>query len=148
VIRHPRDTRLHPREPRRPAGAPPPGLSIEEIEEYYGNRNLAGFEYQERAGYAEHTPDEVPNLFGVHFRKGPKGFLRGDTEIAEEISERLARKGDLDASLIEVEVSLGDVTLRGKVHSRAARSVAEAICDSVLGVKDVHNELEILETAA
>jgi len=135
----------------KPARSPSPQLRLttEEIEELYGPpEDLTGFEYQPRAGYSGPREGEHPNLFGLYWGVGPKGYLRSDVRIADEISEKLARRPDLDASGIEVDVRIGDVTLRGRVASRGARRIAEAICDSVVGVKDVHNELEVVERVA
>jgi osmotically-inducible protein OsmY len=51
----------------------------------------------------------------------------------------------LDAREIDVAVVDGEVTLEGVVSSRAARRLADAIADSVVGVRDVHNALHVGE---
>jgi osmotically-inducible protein OsmY len=60
------------------------------------------------------------------------------------------RTGDdamLDASDIEVRVEHGEVWLRGVVAGRGARRLPEDIADSVTGVRDVHNELRVRDSA-
>jgi hypothetical protein len=150
VVRHPvthaGDQPLHPRLVQ-PSEAPPPELTTEEIQELYGSDNLAGFEYQQRAGYLPPSPDHS-HPFGVYWGVGPKGYLRADIQIADEISQKMAARGDLDASGIEVDVRLGVVTLRGSVETVASWRLAEALCKGVIGVKEIHNDLEVAEMAA
>src|SRR5262249_3388824 len=86
---------------RHPADDSWSHLTLKEIEDRYGPpENLTGFEYQQRGGYLK--PDRDENIFGTHWGVGPRGYQRTDIQIGEEICERLARRGDLDASGIEV----------------------------------------------
>ena len=55
----------------------------------------------------------------------------------------MTRHGQLDASNIEVQVQNGEVTLTGAVANRRAKRLAEDISDSVFGVQDVHNRLQV-----
>ena len=82
-------------------------------------------------------------LRGDHRGRGPTGYRRPDEEIATEIAQRMADDPWLDARDIEVRVSGGDFTLEGTVCSRAARRLAEEVCDSVSGVQDVENGLRV-----
>jgi osmotically-inducible protein OsmY len=59
------------------------------------------------------------------------------------VNDRLCESWDIDASDIEVRVNQGEVTLSGTVASRREKRVAEAIADSVSGVRDVHNDLGV-----
>jgi hypothetical protein len=148
VIRHP-GTHQGDRPPWVSTPPPPsrvPAPSSEEIEEMYGSQIGGTDAYQPRGGYSQHV--DRSHIFGIYWGAGPKGYLRSDIKIADEISEKLARRGDLDASQIEVDVREGDVTLRGTVKDRASRQLTEAICYSVLGVKDIHNELALAGEAA
>lgn len=77
---------------------------------------------------------------------GPKNYQRSDERIREDVNDRLTL-ADLDATEIEVEASQGIVTLRGSVENRGDKRHAEDIADSVPGVKDVHNELKIVQHA-
>ncbi|MGE5141045.1 MAG: BON domain-containing protein [Rudaea sp.] len=80
---------------------------------------------------------------GPHRGKGPKGYQRSDERIRDDVSDRLMMDGLLDASRIEVTVQNGEVTLSGHVDARAGKRRAEAIADSVAGVQDVHNRLQV-----
>jgi hypothetical protein len=78
---------------------------------------------------------------GPHSGRGPRGYQRSDDRIKEDVCERLCHHGAVDATDIEVSVANGEVTLRGTVPSRDAKRMAEGVCDTVAGVRDVHNEL-------
>lgn len=80
---------------------------------------------------------------GPHSGKGPQGYKRSDERIKEDISERLAQHGQLDASGITVQVKEGEVTLTGTVDSRQAKRLAEDIVESCSGVGDVQNQLRV-----
>src|SRR5215212_2311505 len=75
--------------------------------------------------------------------RGPKNYVRSDERIHEDVCERLAMDHDVDASEIEVNVAGGVVTLNGTVDERQAKRLAEDICESVRGVKDVQNNLRV-----
>jgi osmotically-inducible protein OsmY len=75
--------------------------------------------------------------------RGPRGYRRSDTRIAEDVNERLTWHPDLDATDIEVRVANGEVTLGGIVEDRRAKRLAEDIVEDVVGVSDVHNELKV-----
>jgi hypothetical protein len=79
-----------------------------------------------------------------HYRgRGPKGFRRSDERIHEDLCERMAAHPALDASEIDVRVTNGDVVLDGTVRSRSERRLAEALAESVGGVREIHNELRM-----
>jgi hypothetical protein len=86
------------------------------------------------------SEQDVPGPFRG---RGPRGYVRSDERIHEDVCERMTRHGQLDASNIEVEVKNGEVYLTGDVASRRAKRLAEDISDAVSGVKDVHNNLQI-----
>lgn len=62
-----------------------------------------------------------------------------DAELAETLRERLAKVSGLQE--VEVEVTGGVVTLRGKVSESGSRSVAEDIARAQEGVVELRNEL-------
>jgi hypothetical protein len=80
---------------------------------------------------------------GPYAGRGPKGYRRSDERIQEDICERLTEHPSIDASDIEVTVGDGDVTLTGRVESRAVKHLTEVMVETVSGVKEVHNQLRI-----
>lgn len=75
--------------------------------------------------------------------KGPKGYVRSDERIKEDVSDRLSDDDTLDASNITVEVSGGEVTLSGYVDSRQAKHTAEECAEQCAGVTHVQNNLRV-----
>lgn len=116
-----------------------------------GPRGMFGYEGEGFArGYAdtEGSPERGWNIGAGSDRpsyrgRGPKNYRRSDERIREEICERLTMDHDVDASDIEIAVSEGIVTLSGSVNERRAKRIAEDICDSVRGVRDVQNTLRV-----
>jgi osmotically-inducible protein OsmY len=78
--------------------------------------------------------------------RGPKGYQRRDERIQEEISDRLMADNWIDASNIEVSVKGGEVTLSGTVDNREAKRRSEDIAESVMGVREVMNQIRIQGT--
>ncbi len=76
-------------------------------------------------------------------RRGPKGYVRSDERIREEVCDKLGMHDELDASDVEVTVKDGEVFLSGTVETRQMKFIAEQICDSVSGVKDIVNQLRL-----
>lgn len=98
-------------------------------------------------GDAEHRRyySDDPDDFGYapHRGKGPRNYARPDPSIHEDVCERLTGHGGIDASDIAVTVTGGVVTLEGKVDSRASKRLAESLIESISGVQDVDNRLEL-----
>jgi hypothetical protein len=80
---------------------------------------------------------------GGYAGRGPKGYVRSDERMREEVCERLSRDDYIDASEIEVRVQDGEVTLAGTVPTRRMKHRAEDLADDVTGVSDVHNRLRV-----
>jgi osmotically-inducible protein OsmY len=78
---------------------------------------------------------------GGFFGKGPRGYVRSDERIREDVCELLSFNDELDATDISVTVAKGEVTLEGTVPDRHSKRLADDIADSVNGVTDVHNRL-------
>jgi hypothetical protein len=74
---------------------------------------------------------------------GPRGYVRSDRRIEEDVNDRLTDHPDLDASEIGVSVRNGEVTLDGTVDGRRARRLAEDIADQVSGVSYIQNNLRV-----
>ena len=100
-----------------------------------------------RQGYAPTSPYTPVGRSDSAFRggfagKGPRGYVRSDERIREDVSDRLSWDDHVDASDITVTVSAGEVTLEGTVPDRSSKRRAEDIAEDVMGVKDVHNRLK------
>lgn len=80
---------------------------------------------------------------GPHRGVAPKGYVRSDDRIREDICDELTRHPDVDPSRLSVRVQEGEVTLEGSVEALWARQLADAIAGECLGVHQVHNLLEI-----
>ncbi len=76
-----------------------------------------------------------------HRGRGPRGYVRSDERIEEEIHARLTDDPSVDGTEIEVSVRDGEVTLSGSVAGRFERRRAEDIVDQVSGVRHVRNDL-------
>jgi hypothetical protein len=81
-----------------------------------------------------------------HRGKGPRGYKRSDQSIYEDVCEMLSLHPELDATEVEVELKEGIVYLRGKVHSRKSKKMAELEIEGISGVIDVQNYLTIVKT--
>ncbi|GLC62047.1 hypothetical protein PLESTB_001833800 [Pleodorina starrii] len=111
-------------------------------------------EQDDDRGFLDRAGDEVASWFGdedasrrremdKHRGTGPKGYIRSDERIKEDVSERLMDDGQLDASDIEVMVQDGEVTLTGTVPERFAKRHAEDVAERASGVKHVQNNLRV-----
>lgn len=75
--------------------------------------------------------------------RGPERRRRSDESLAQEIREILTEDPELDASVIEVKVEGGAVTIAGEVADPHAKLLAEEMVESVVGVREVHNRLRV-----
>lgn len=75
--------------------------------------------------------------------RGPKGYVRSDDRIKEEISDELTDHEFIDASEVEITVANGEVTLSGIVSERYIKHAIEDLADDVRGVKDVINNIKV-----
>ncbi|HEY6330486.1 MAG TPA: BON domain-containing protein [Blastocatellia bacterium] len=80
---------------------------------------------------------------GPHAGKGPKGYVRPDESIREDVCERLLHDTHIDAREVVVTVENGEVTLEGTVADLIQKRRTDDACASVSGVKDVHNRLRV-----
>lgn len=80
---------------------------------------------------------------GPHAGRGPRGYSRSDERLTEDVCERLMEDDRIDASDVSVRVEKGVVRLEGSVESRAVKHRVEDLVDSVLGVRDVANQLKV-----
>jgi len=104
-------------------------------------RYARGYSRDHAAGWGQDGPQPGEEQ---HYRgHGPRRSPPGDEDMLDTICERLAGDSDMDASEIEVSVRDGRVVLAGMVPSRQARRDAEAIAESVRGVREVDNRLKV-----
>jgi hypothetical protein len=106
-------------------------------EGYTGGRERGGS--GERCETGERFSGEVKRKTG----RGPKGYVRSDARIREDLCDRLCDHEWVDASDIEVNVKDGEITLTGVVADRLSKRTIEDLADSVSGVKDVQNQLRV-----
>jgi hypothetical protein len=103
--------------------------------------------YREREdhGFLHGIKEKVAGALGMrsHVGRGPANWKRPDATIREDVCERLAYHGELDASDVDVLVRAGEVTLEGTVTDRSSKRLAEDIVADVRGVIDVHNRLRV-----
>ena len=76
-------------------------------------------------------------------RKGPKGYVRSDERLRDDICERLSDESWIDLSAVDVHVDEGRVRLEGEVPDRFSKFAIEDIADGAWGVKDVDNRLKV-----
>jgi hypothetical protein len=98
----------------------------------------SGAEYYSITGMYEN-----PLLEKHHRGKGPRSYKRADDRIHDEVCYRLTEHPLVDASLMDVHVKDGEVTLSGRVVDRRMKYLAEDVVDEVAGVKDIHNQLKV-----
>ena len=80
-----------------------------------------------------------------HQARGPKNYYRSDARIYEEVCEALLNDPNVDAGDIEIEVSEGVVTLRGRVDGRKMKKEAELCLEHIYGILDIFNLLKLYQ---
>ena len=112
----------------------------------YGRFGSAGYDSGRGTyggqGYARpYVPGASPR--GGFSGRGPKGYIRTDDRIKEDVCDRLSWNDEVDATEITVRVQDGEVTLEGRVETRHMKRLAADIAEDVSGVKDVHNTIRV-----
>lgn len=108
----------------------------------YGDRRVRDYG---RGSPSQRTEREPEERGGRYAGVGPKGFRRSPERLRELVCERLTDAPGVDASEIEVHVEGDEVTLTGRVPSRAHKRAAEDCAEAVPGVRDVHNRLTLIQ---
>ena len=65
-----------------------------------------------------------------------------DDRIYDDVRRRLADDADVKGAAIEVTITKGAITLKGRVHDEKAREKATRIAKKVKGVTTVDNQLK------
>jgi len=134
------ETSSNYRQPREPYGE-----TYTSRERGYGSGPYGGWSRDRRfdSSYAPSYAGAVSEVRGGYAGRGPKGYVRTDERIREEVCDRLSWNDEVDATDIEVRVENGEVTLAGSVETRHMKRLAEDLADDVWGVNDVHNTLRV-----
>ena len=119
-----------------------PGAELDDRDRYNGGP-VPSWARRERGGYWRQYESPRSPYAG----RGPKDYQRSDDRVREEICDCMTDDPMLDASEITVQVSKGEVTLRGTVPSRDQKRRAEDVADRISGVKDVTNQLRVSREA-
>jgi osmotically-inducible protein OsmY len=70
-----------------------------------------------------------------------------NAQLAKQVEFELYRTGAFDTLMLTVKADQGNVTLSGKVRSRAEQLLAERVAQGTPGVKKVVNELQVAAAA-
>lgn len=80
---------------------------------------------------------------GGHFEKGPRGYMRDDHSLEEDVCETLRLNSSIDPSELSVEVSKGIVFLKGFVSNLEMKKLVHSSVENISGVVDVKNLLTL-----
>jgi len=83
------------------------------------------------------------SAIGPYTGRRPRGYRRSDDRIREDANDALTLSGLIDPSEIDVIVLDGVLTLDGAVETPDQRRMAEDAAQSVPGVRDVQNRLNV-----
>jgi len=133
-----------------------PFADTSESPRYFGSRNYGEGGSGFTGGYDQRSRRRYPGSLGEdtlgssevpyeqrRYRTGPKGYVRSDERIREDISERLMMADSIDSSEVTVVVKDGKVTLEGTVPTRSMKHAIEDLADYTGGVKDVDNRIRV-----
>ena len=74
---------------------------------------------------------------------GPRNYARADQDVLDDVCHLLTMHGELDVREVDVHCRNGVIRLEGHVPTRAMRREIEAASESIMGVADVENHLEV-----
>lgn len=80
---------------------------------------------------------------GSRHLRPPRGYVRSDERIREDLCERLMTDPYVDATDVSIAVHAGVVHLEGSVAERNMRYALESVAASCIGVKDVENHVRV-----
>jgi osmotically-inducible protein OsmY len=121
----------------------------------YGNANQGGYD----RNWWDRTVDKVSSWLGGDESdrnrrmnrhntggqrgKGPKGYIRSENRIRDDVFDRLTEDDRLDATNIDVQVQGDTVILSGTVLSREEKRRAEDLVERITGVRNVENRIHL-----
>jgi hypothetical protein len=85
----------------------------------------------------------APERRAPAWRPNPKGYVRSDERIFEDICEGLMRERDLDTRQLRVAVHEGVATLQGQAAGRRDRARVAQVAAAARGVRAVDNRLRV-----
>lgn len=111
------------------------------------SNNAYTYGQQGLGGYGDFNGPPRPRHGGErprgHRGRGPRGYVRSDERIADDIVLRLTDDEHVDASQVLVMVEGGVATLTGNVPERRMKHRAEDIAADATGVSDVRNAIRV-----
>lgn len=85
----------------------------------------------------------VPSNTASSRRSSPKGYVRSDERIFEDLCEALTQQRDVDVSQVWVTVKGGTVTLEGRVPSGRDKYRIEEMAEATRGAREVENRVRV-----
>jgi osmotically-inducible protein OsmY len=82
-------------------------------------------------------------VYPVHSGKGPKGYVRQDDKIREDICILLTADAYVDPGNVTVEVKDGTAILNGTVEVELMKIRTEQLAWLIFGIKGVKNMIEV-----
>ena len=89
--------------------------------------------------------DDYSRFAGPEYTDQLQNPQRSDGRVYEDICEAFANNTHIEVEDIEIEVSKGIVTLRGRVPSREMKKEAESCLEEILGIRDIFNLITLNE---
>lgn len=105
-----------------------------------------GFPHRSGSGYGSSyaaTGTQSGRWSGGSAAHGPKGYIRSDERLKEDICERIMCDYRIDAREVSVDVHDGKVKLEGTVPQRGMKHALEDLVDDCPGVKDIDNQVRV-----
>ena len=111
---------------------------------FHETASTVGVEYDSPWKQGSVDPQSAP-MPHTQAGKGPRGYVRRDERIYEDVCEVLTCNDEIDASRVEVAVKAGKLLLTGHVATQWAKHEIEKISRLCPGVKEIENKLELLK---
>lgn len=134
------------RQPRDPYGSSVPrygGLNTDYATSSYDRGRFNGYPPPSGPSLSDNRYGWTSEARGGFAGRGPKGYVRTDERIREDVCDRLSWNDEVDATDIVVRVNNGEVTLEGSVETRHMKRLAAHLAEDVPGVTDVHNTVRV-----